>query len=334
MDDKCISVVVPAYNEEEVIRQCYSALTDVMIDTSYAYELLFVNDGSKDRTMSILDELAREDDHVRVVNFARNFGHQAAVTAGINQSSGDCVVIIDADLQDPPEVIHDMLEKWKEGYDVVYGKRRKRKGETLFKLASASLFYRFLQRMSDTHIPRDTGDFRLIDRKVVHVFNRMTERNKFIRGIISWIGFNQTFVEYDRDERAAGETKYPLRKMIAFASDGIFSFSSKPLKLITRMGMLTVVLAFVVLVYSLCAKLFDLPEVERGWTSIMTAITLFSGVQMLSLGIMGEYIARIYDESKNRPQYIIRETLHYPHDEIHRQETYQKEYRQSEMVSK
>ncbi|BFH63358.1 glycosyltransferase [Paenibacillus azoreducens] len=334
MDDKCISVVVPAYNEEEVIRQCYSALTDVMIDTSYAYELLFVNDGSKDRTMSILDELAREDDHVRVINFARNFGHQAAVTAGINQSRGDCVVIIDADLQDPPEVIHDMLEKWKEGYDVVYGKRRKRKGETLFKLASASLFYRFLQRMSDTHIPRDTGDFRLIDRKVVHVFNRMTERNKFIRGIISWIGFNQTFVEYDRDERAAGETKYPLRKMIAFASDGIFSFSSKPLKLITRMGMLTVVLAFVVLVYSLCAKLFDLPAVERGWTSIMTAITLFSGVQMLSLGIMGEYIARIYDESKNRPQYIIRETLHYPHDEIHKHETYPREYRQSEFVSK
>jgi len=334
MEDKCISVVIPAYNEEEIIRQCYDALTDVMISTNYTYELLFVNDGSKDRTMSILDELARQDEHVRVINFARNFGHQAAVTAGINQSRGDSIIIIDADLQDPPEVIHEMLAKWEEGYEVVYGKRKKRKGETMFKLVSASMFYRFLQRMSDTHIPRDTGDFRLIDRKVAHVFNRMTERNKFIRGIISWIGFNQTFVEYDRNERAAGETKYPLRKMIAFASDGIFSFSSKPLKLITRLGLLTVVLAFCVLVYSLCAKLFHLPEVERGWTSIMTAITLFSGVQMLSLGIMGEYIARIYDESKNRPQYIIRETIHYPHEELHAQETPQREYRQSELVSK
>ncbi|HEY4391131.1 MAG TPA: glycosyltransferase family 2 protein [Paenibacillus sp.] len=333
MDNKCISVVIPAYNEEEVIRQCYDKLSDVMLDTSYDYELVFVNDGSKDRTVGILDDLARIDEHVRIVNFARNFGHQAAVTAGINISRGDCVVIIDADLQDPPEVIHQMLEKWEEGYDVVYGKRRKRKGETLFKLASASLFYRFLQRMSDTEIPRDTGDFRLIDHKVVHVFNRMTEKNKFIRGIISWIGFNQTYVEYDRNERFAGTTKYPLRKMLAFASDGIFSFSSKPLKLITRMGMLTVVLAFIVLVYSLCAKLFDLPTVERGWTSIMTAITLFSGVQMLSLGVMGEYIARIYDESKGRPQYIVRETVHYPHEETRANTTYQY-YPPSEMITK
>lgn len=335
MSDNFVSVVVPAYNEEKVIRLCYDALTNVLIESDYEYELLFVNDGSKDQTMGILDELARQDEHVRVINFARNFGHQAAVTAGINQSRGDCVVIIDADLQDPPEVILEMLGKWKEGYEVVYGKRRKRKGETFFKLASASLFYRFLSRMSDTDIPRDTGDFRLIDRKVVHVFNRMTERNKFIRGIVSWIGFNQTFVEYDRNERAAGETKYPLRKMIAFASDGIISFSSKPLKLITRMGMLTVCLAIVVLIYSLCAKIFNLPQVERGWTSIMMAITLFSGVQMLSLGIMGEYIARIYDESKNRPSYIIKDTVHYPHEEVlQAQETYPREYPQSEMVSK
>lgn len=334
MDDKCVSVVVPAYNEEEVIGQCYRALTDVMVDTGYTYELVFVNDGSKDRTLNMLDELARQDGHVRIVDFARNFGHQAAVTAGINQSKGDCVVIIDADLQDPPEVIPRMLEKWEEGHDVVYGKRKKRKGETLFKRASASLFYRFLQRMSDTSIPRDTGDFRLIDRKVVHVFNRMTEQNKFIRGIISWIGFNQTFVEYDRDERAAGETKYPLRKMISFASDGIFSFSSKPLKLITRMGFLTVVLAIGVLVYSLLSKLLDLPEVERGWTSLMTAITLFSGVQMLSLGIMGEYIARIYDESKNRPPYIVRETVHYPHEEPKMKQAHQEETAAYELVSK
>jgi len=333
MINKCISVVIPAYNEEEVIRHCYDKLSEVMFDTSYEYELVFVNDGSKDQTLGILDDLARLDEHVRIVNFARNFGHQAAVTAGINVSRGDCVVIIDADLQDPPEVIHQMLEKWEEGYDVVYGKRRKRKGETIFKLASASLFYRFLQRMSDTEIPRDTGDFRLIDRKVVHVFNRMTEKNKFIRGIISWIGFNQTFVEYDRNERFAGTTKYPLRKMLAFASDGIFSFSSKPLKLITRMGTMTVLLAFVVLVYSLCAKLFDLPTVMPGWTSIMTAITLFSGVQMLSLGVMGEYIGRIYDESKGRPQYIVRETVHYPHEETRVNEAYQY-YPPSELISK
>ncbi|SMG56945.1 glycosyltransferase [Paenibacillus aquistagni] len=311
MNDNCISVVIPAYNEEEVILRCYVDLTEVMSAVSYRYELIFVNDGSKDQTLSILTDLAKRDAQVKIINFARNFGHQAAVTAGINQAEGDCVVIIDADLQDPPNVIPEMLVKWEEGYDVVYGKRKKRKGETVFKLVTASMFYRFLQYMSDTEIPRDTGDFRLIDRKVVHVFNRMTEKNKFIRGIVSWIGFNQTYVEYERDERAAGVTKYPLRKMIAFASDGIFSFSSKPLKLITRMGMLTVVLAFVVLVYSLCAKLLHLPMVERGWTSLMTAITLFSGVQMLSLGIMGEYIARIYDESKNRPQYIVRDTIQY-----------------------
>ncbi|TVX93649.1 glycosyltransferase family 2 protein [Paenibacillus agilis] len=307
---KLISVVIPAYYEEEVIEHCYETLTEVMSRTNYAYELIFVNDGSRDRTIEILTHIAHNDGNVKIIDFARNFGHQAAVTAGISKAKGDAVVIIDADLQDPPEVIVSMIAKWEEGYDIVYGKRKKREGETWFKLVTAKYFYKFLNYMSDVDIPKDTGDFRLIDSKVAHIFNRMSEKNRFIRGMISWIGFKQTYVEYDRNERFAGETKYPLRKMIRFATDGIVSFSSKPLKYIMRIGFVTVILALGLLIYSVCAKLLGSPT-EPGWTSIMVAITLFSGVQMLSLGIIGEYIARIYDESKNRPLYIVQNEVNF-----------------------
>lgn len=310
---KLVSVVVPAYYEEEVIEHCYRSLTQVMRETEYAYELIFVNDGSKDRTLDILVGISEIDPAVKIINLARNFGHQAAVSAGVHRAQGDAIVIIDADLQDPPEVILQMLEKWEEGYEVVYGKRRKREGETVFKLITAKYFYKFLNYMSDVDIPKDTGDFRLIDRKIAYIFNKMSEKNRFIRGLISWIGFNQTFVEYDRNERFAGVTKYPLKKMIKFASDGIISFSSKPLKMIIRMGFLTVILAFAVLIYSLCAKLFGFPT-ESGWTSMMVAITLFSGVQLLSLGIIGEYIARIYEESRNRPLYIVQDEINFETD--------------------
>lgn len=303
-----ISIVVPMYFEEEVAQECYNRLKSVMDKTGYDYEFVFVNDGSTDRTIDILTEIALKDKRAKVINFARNFGHQNAVTAGIDYAKGDAIVIIDADLQDPPEVIPLMIEKWKEGYEVVYGKRKTRKGETWFKLVTAKYFYKFLNYMSEIDIPKDTGDFRIIDRKVADVFQQMTERNRFIRGMISWVGFKQTYIEYERDERFAGETKYPLKKMLKFASDGIISFSTKPLKMVMILGFLSVFVSIAVLLYALIVKIFGI-NVEPGWTSIMVAITFFSGIQLLGLGIVGQYLARIYDESKNRPIYIVRDTL-------------------------
>lgn len=303
-----ISIVVPMYYEELVAQECYNRLKKVMLDNDINYEFVFVNDGSQDHTMDILREIASKDHRTKVINFARNFGHQNAVTAGVDHANGDAIVIIDADLQDPPELIPDLIEKWKEGYEVVYAKRKARKGETFFKLLTAKYFYRFLNYMSDIEIPKDTGDFRLIDRQVAQVFKRMTERNRFIRGMISWIGFRQTYVEYERDERFAGETKYPLKKMLKFASDGIFAFSSKPLRLVTGLGSVSVLISIALLLYSIIVKVIGY-QIETGWASIMVAISFFSGIQLLSLGIIGQYIARIYDESKNRPVYIVKETL-------------------------
>lgn len=305
---KLISVVVPMYYEEEVAKECYKRLQETMNISEYDYELIFVNDGSKDKTEEILTEIACSNKNVKVINFSRNFGHQAAVSAGIDNAKGDAVVLIDADLQDPPELILDMIKTWEKGYDVVYAKRKKRKGETWFKLITAKYFYRFLNHMSEVDIPKDTGDFRLMDRKVVEAFKCLTERNRFIRGLVSWLGFNQTYLEYQRNERFAGKTKYPLKKMLKFASDGIIAFSTKPLKFVSKLGFLTTVLSFILLVYSIVIKIVD-PKTAVGWSSLMVAITFFSGIQLLSLGIVGEYVARIYDESKNRPLYIIKSTL-------------------------
>ncbi|MGD6778561.1 glycosyltransferase family 2 protein [Sutcliffiella horikoshii] len=303
-----ISIVVPMYFEEEVAQECYNRLKGVMDEHYYNYEFIFVNDGSTDRTMEILNGIAARDPQAKIINFARNFGHQTAVTAGVDYASGDAIIIIDADLQDPPEVIPSLIEKWREGFEVVYAKRKKRAGETKFKLLTAKYFYKFLNYMADIEIPKDTGDFRLIDRKVADVFTQMTERNRFVRGMFSWIGFKQTFIEYERDERFAGETKYPLRKMLRFASDGIIAFSTKPLKIVMSLGFFSVLVSFGVLAYTILVKLFG-QEVEAGWASIMVAITFFSGIQLLGMGIVGEYIARIYDESKNRPIYVVRETV-------------------------
>jgi dolichol-phosphate mannosyltransferase len=311
---KLISVVVPMYFEEEVAQECYNRLKSVMLQNDINYEFVFVNDGSTDRTMEILSEIAANDYRTKIVNFARNFGHQIAVTAGIAAAKGDAIVIIDADLQDPPEVIPELIAKWEEGYEVVYAKRKQRKGETWFKLLTAKYFYKFLNYMSDIDIPKDTGDFRIIDRKVADVFNQMTERNRFIRGMMSWVGFRQTYVEYERDERFAGETKYPLKKMIKFASDGIIAFSTKPLRIVMSIGLLSVLISIAVLLYTITVKIIG-KDIQTGWASIMVAVTFFSGIQLLGLGIVGQYIARIYDESKNRPIYIVKETINVEEDE-------------------
>lgn len=314
-DSFLLSVVIPVYYEEAVVQACYKELRRIMYDYRWNYEFIFINDGSKDRTLSLLKEIAQADSKVKIIDFSRNFGHQVAVTAGVFHSQGEAVIIIDADLQDPPYVMKEMVEKWKAGYDVVYAKRKKRKGETLFKRLTAKCFYRFLHYMSEVEIPMDTGDFRLMDRRVVEAFKSMPERNRFVRGMVSWVGFDQTYVEYERDERYAGETKYPLKKMLHFAMDGVIGFSTKPLKIVRTLGFITIFIAIALLGYSLFAK-YIIHSVVTGWTSLMVAITFFSGVQLFSIGLLGEYIARIYDESKNRPLYLIKEKINFEEDRI------------------
>ncbi len=300
------SVVVPVYNEELVVKECVSRLRAVMDKTNEEYEIIFVNDGSRDGTKKILEEIIENDTHIRLIDFSRNFGHQTAITAGMDNSSGQAVVVIDADLQDPPEVILEMIEKWKEGYDVVYGKRLKRKGETFFKLVTAKMFYRVLKNLTSVDIPVDTGDFRLIDRKVCDVMSSLSEKNRYVRGLVSWVGFRQTAVEYVREERFAGETKYPLKKMLKFAMDGITTFSYKPMRLASILGFLLSGFSFLYLLVVIFLKLFTDATV-LGWASAMSVILFFNGVILIMLGIMGEYIGRIYEETKNRPLYVIRE---------------------------
>lgn len=303
---KKISVVIPMYNEEEVVKTSYLRLENVLEELKqYEYEIIFIDDGSKDKTLTLLQEIAKENEKVKVLSFSRNFGHQAAVTAGIQYVTGDAVVIMDADLQDPPELLPEMIALWEEGNEVIYGQRKSRKGESAFKLLTAKMFYRTLNALSDVEIPKDTGDFRLVDKKVVDVINAMPEHNKFLRGLFSWVGFQQKAYSYERQERKAGKTKYPFQKMWKLASDGIISFSTKPLKIVGELGCITIILSIVILIYSLVSYAFHLNHLAPGWTSIMVAITLFSGVQLVSIWIISEYIARIYDETRHRPEYII-----------------------------
>ena len=307
---KKVSIVVPMYYEEEVAKECYERLTKVAKSIEeYTYEIIFINDGSKDKTLPILEEIASEDENVKVISFSRNFGHQCAVTAGIQYVTGDAIVIIDADLQDPPELIPDMLKLWEEGNEVIYGKRKTRQGESKFKLLTAKMFYSTLNALSDVEIPKDTGDFRLVDRKVIDVINSMPEHNKFLRGLFSWVGFKQKAFEYERKERFAGKTKYPLKKMLKLASDGIISFSTKPLKLLGGLGMMAIIISIGILIYSLLSYVFSWNQLAPGWTSLMVTITFLGGVQLISIWIMSEYVGRIYDESKQRPQYIIDKTI-------------------------
>ncbi len=302
------SIIIPVYNESEVIRETYNRLLTVMNQTKQSYELIFVNDGSTDTTAAIIREFIAKDKNVKLIDLSRNFGHQIAISAGMDSASGDAIVIIDADLQDPPEVILQMIEKWKEGYEVVYGKRIKRKGESFFKNITAKLYYRLLKQMTSVDIPVDTGDFRLIDKKVREVFLTLTEKNRYVRGLISWAGFKQTAVEYVRDERFAGTTKYPLKKMIKFALDGITSFSNKPLKLAIYTGMALSALSFIYLLVVVIQKLFTYTTII-GWASIIAVNLFFNGIILMFLGIIGEYIGRIYEEAKNRPLYVIREKI-------------------------
>ncbi|MFH0802244.1 MAG: glycosyltransferase family 2 protein [bacterium] len=308
------SVVVPVFNEEESIETTYSRLKGVMDSLGESYEILFVNDGSRDRSAGILRDFCRRDRRVKLLDFSRNFGHQIAISAGMDSASGEAVVVIDADLQDPPEVIPLMVEKWKEGYEVVYGRRARRKGESLFKRWTASLFYRLLRAITSIEIPVDVGDFRLIDRKVCEALKSIREKNRFVRGLVSWVGFRQTSVEFVREKRLAGTTKYPLGKMIKFAVDGITSFSTKPLKIATYLGFIISGASFIYFVAILYQKLFTNTTVP-GWASLMALNLFFNGVILIILGILGEYIGRIYDETKNRPLYVVREKVGFENED-------------------
>lgn len=299
------SIVVPLFNEELVIEETYKRLKKVMDSCQDSYEIIFVNDGSRDRTLEMARSICRRDPNIKLLSFSRNFGHQIAITAGMDYASGEAVVVIDADLQDPPEVIPEMIAKWKEGYEVVFGQRSERKGETYFKKLSASLFYRVLRRLTEVDIPVDTGDFRLIDRKVLDALKTLPEKNRYVRGMVSWVGFSQTGVEYVRDERFAGESKYPLKKMLKFAANGITSFSYKPLKLATYVGCFVSLLSFIYLFYVLYQRIFIPQSTIPGWASLTIISLFFNGIILILLGIMGEYIGRIYDEAKARPLYII-----------------------------
>jgi glycosyltransferase involved in cell wall biosynthesis len=298
-----LSVVVPCYNEQESIHACHEKLTEVLSALQASYEIVYVDDGSRDKTSELLEQIHARDPHVVVVRLSRNFGHQPAVTAGLSTSIGQAVVIIDADLQDPPELIPEMVKLWRSGYKVVYGIRRTRDGETPFKLWTAKAFYRVINSLSDVEIPVDTGDFRLIDRIVVNVFLQMPERHRLLRGMWSWIGFSQVGLPYQRAPRFAGETKYPLRKMLGLALDGIVSFSVVPLRLVTALGFLSAGGAFIGIVYTLWVRLLTHSWV-RGWAISFVGMLFMAGVQMLCLGILGEYIGRIYTESKQRPLFI------------------------------
>lgn len=301
------SIIIPLFNEEPNIPTLYQRLSEVLGSFGKEYELVFINDGSRDRTFELIKGLSQTDFRVKYINLSRNFGHQIAVSAGLDACMGDRVVIIDADLQDPPELISEMDAKMNEGFEVVYARRRKRVGESKAKLLTARFFYRILANIASINIPLDTGDFRIMDRKVVDVLKAMPEQNKFLRGQISWIGFRQTFVEYDRAGRHGGKTGYTYAKMFRFALDGITSFSDAPLRLASWMGFVVSGFAFLALIYALWGK-FILHQSVPGWASLIVSVLFLGGIQLISLGVIGEYVSRISSNVKNRPLYVVDET--------------------------
>jgi len=299
-----LTVIIPLYNEQEIINELYDRLSASVASISPDFILLFVDDGSKDHTLEKVMQIATKDKRVKYISFSRNFGHQVAVSAGLDHCQSKAVVIIDGDLQDPPELIPSLYAKYQEGFEVVYARRLKRKGETWFKLLIAKLFYRLMKRITSIDLPLDVGDFRIIDQKIVECLRQMPEQHKFLRGQIAWLGFRQAFVEYERDSRKAGKTGYPLKKMVRFALDGITAFSNSPLRLVTNLGIFISLLSFLIILYALYSH-FVLQQTITGWTSLIISSMFIGGVQLLSIGIIGEYISRINTDVRKRPLYIV-----------------------------
>lgn len=303
---RSLSIIVPCFNEESVLEETYRRINHVLSKMDYLSEIIFVNDGSYDNTEQILSRIAISDSRVKVICFSRNFGHQQAVTAGLNHCSCDLAVIIDADLQDPPELIPDMIKTMDDtGAQVVYCVRKQRKGEGFFKKTTARLFYRLLNFLSEIELPVDTGDFRLLDKSIIREFNRLHEKGKYIRGLVSWIGFKQVPYYYEREPRFAGVTKYPFIKMLKLATTSMLYFSTKPLRIATTIGFLSVILAFILTVWSVLGKIIGFTHADTGWTSLFVLITFLGGIQLITIGIIGEYIGNLFKEIKNRPEYII-----------------------------
>jgi polyisoprenyl-phosphate glycosyltransferase len=300
-----LSVVVPVYNEEAVIEALHSRLLQVLSPSFESFEIVFVNDGSRDATPSMIDAICKSDQRFKALHFSRNFGHQAAVTAGLHAVTGNVIVVIDADLQDPPELIHEMIAKWREGYDVVYAQKIRRKGVGPLKRLAYYVYYRFLRGLTDVEVPPDTGDFCLMDRKIVDLLNAMPERNRYVRGLRAWLGFRQTAIHFERPARFAGETKYPFRRMVGLAVDGILSLSKAPLRLAMYFGFFASAISFALLIYFVLERLFGPGNLARGWASTIVVILFLGGVQLICLGVIGEFIGRIYDEVKQRPLYIV-----------------------------
>lgn len=308
-----ISIIIPCFNEEQVISHTYNRVDKTMQSFKHGgYELIFINDGSRDKTLEILRAISQKDSNVKILSFSRNFGHQPAVTAGINICKGDIAIIIDADLQDPPELFPEMVKIYlEENANVVYGLRKERKGETFFKRFSAKYFYKTINFLSDTPLPVDTGDFRLIDKHVIEAFKSLPEKNKYIRGLISWIGFKQVPVMYVREERFAGETKYPLSKMIKFASTSLLYFSKKPLKLALTIGLISIIIGIGLAIWVITGLLYRTNSIVPGWASTIIALIFFGGIQLLTIGVLGEYLGNMFEEIKNRPEYIIHEKINF-----------------------
>jgi dolichol-phosphate mannosyltransferase len=305
---KKLAIIIPCYNEEEVIRLSYHRTKQVLLSLPNPSEIIYINDGSQDKTRSILNEIAGLDPQVKVIHFSRNFGHQPAVTAGINRCTADLAIIMDADLQDPPELIPQIQAlQEKEQANVVYCVRKSREGDHFFKRLTAKLFYRVMNSMSEVKFPLDTGDFRLIDRKIMDEFGRLKERGKYIRGLICWIGFKQVPFYYKHEVRVAGKTKYPFNKMLRFASNALLYFSNKPLKLATGLGFTAVIIGLILATWFTLGKIYGFSKAESGWTSIISLIIFFGGVQLLTVGVLGQYIGVLFNEIKARPEYIIEE---------------------------
>lgn len=304
-----ISIIVPMYNEKEIASYSMEKLIEIGNGLDEEYEIVVINDGSNDETDAIIESFAAENEKIKLISFSRNFGHQMAISAGLDFASGDAVIIIDGDLQDPPELIPDMIDKWKEGWHVVYGKRRSRKGESWFKLITARLYYKILSKLIDIEIPENVGDFRLMDKMVVEEFRNLHERHRYVRGMVTWLGYRQTEILYDRVERIAGDTKYPFKKMIKFALDGIFSFSIVPLKVASYVGLLSTLIAIVYSIYLIIHRLLGYGA--PGFASIIISILFFGGIQLFSIGILGQYVGRIYEEVKKRPNYIVEKSINF-----------------------